>query len=36
MAPIRNAWPRNQPIFESLMADADPAVAQWLRSGKPK
>jgi hypothetical protein len=36
MAPFRNAWPRNQPIFDSLVADADPVVAQWLRSSKPK
>ena len=32
----RNAWPQNQPIFESLVADADPAVAQLLRAGEPK
>jgi hypothetical protein len=36
MAAYRNAWPQNRPIFESLMADADPAVAQLLRSGQPK
>ena len=36
MAAYRNAWPRNQPIFESLVADVDPAVAQLLRSGQPK
>jgi hypothetical protein len=36
MAAYRNAWPQNQPIFESLVADADPAVAQLLRSGQPK
>jgi len=36
MAAYRNAWPQNQPIFESLVADADPAVAHLLRSGQPK
>ncbi|MGH6812208.1 MAG: hypothetical protein ACREDM_07635 [Methylocella sp.] len=36
MAAYRKAWPQNQPIFESLVADADPAVAQLLRSGQPK
>jgi hypothetical protein len=36
MAAYRNAWPQNQAIFESLVADADPAVAQLLRSGQPK
>ncbi|MDQ6702346.1 MAG: hypothetical protein M3Z96_04160 [Pseudomonadota bacterium] len=36
MAAYRNAWPQNQPIFESLVADADPAVAQLLRSGQAK
>ena len=35
-AAYRNAWPQNQLIFESLVADADPAVAQLLRSGQPK
>jgi hypothetical protein len=30
MADYRNAWPRNQPIFESLAADADTGVAQFL------
>ncbi|MGB6176032.1 MAG: hypothetical protein WBF43_06785, partial [Methylocella sp.] len=33
MAADRNAWPRNQPIFKSLVADADPAAAQLLPSG---
>jgi hypothetical protein len=36
MAAYRNAWPRNQPIFESLVADADTGVAQLPRSGQPK
>ncbi|MGH6839624.1 MAG: hypothetical protein ACREDT_12665 [Methylocella sp.] len=36
MAAYHNAWPQNQPIFESLVADADPATAQLLRSGQPK
>lgn len=36
MAADRNAWPRNQPIFKSLVADADPAAAQLLPSGQPK
>jgi hypothetical protein len=36
VAAYRNAWPQNRPIFESLVADADPAVAQLLRSGQPK
>jgi hypothetical protein len=36
IAAYRNAWPSNQPIFESLVADADPTVAQLLRSGQPK
>jgi hypothetical protein len=36
MAAYRNTWPRNQPIFDSVVADADPAVAQLLRSGQPK
>ena len=36
MAAYRNAWPQNQPIFESLVAAADPAMAQLLRSGQPK
>ncbi|HEY8032959.1 MAG TPA: hypothetical protein VIF02_11450 [Methylocella sp.] len=31
-----NAWPQNRPIFESLVADADPAAAQLLRAGEPK
>jgi hypothetical protein len=36
MAAYRNAWRQNQPILESLEADADPAVAKSLRSGQPK
>ena len=36
MAVYRNAWPQNQPIFEALVADADPAAAQLLRSGQSK
>jgi hypothetical protein len=36
MAAYRNAWPQNQPVFESLVAAADPAMAQLLRSGQPK
>jgi hypothetical protein len=36
IAAYRNAWPQNQPIFESLMADTDPAVTRLLRSGQPK
>ena len=36
MAAYRNAWPQNQPIFESLVADADTGVAQLPRSGQPK
>jgi hypothetical protein len=36
IAAYRNAWPQNQPIFESLVATADPAMAQLLRSGQPK
>lgn len=32
----RNAWPQNQPIFESLVTDVDPAMAQLLRSSQPK
>ncbi|MGH6800588.1 MAG: hypothetical protein ACRECZ_04075 [Methylocella sp.] len=36
MTAYRKAWPQNQPIFKSLVADADPAVAQLLRSGQPK
>jgi hypothetical protein len=32
----RNAWPQNQPIFESLVADVDPAVAKLLRPSEPK
>ncbi|MGH6794674.1 MAG: hypothetical protein ACREDH_05635, partial [Methylocella sp.] len=35
IAAYRNAWPQNKPIFESLVADADPAMAQLLRSGQP-
>ncbi len=36
IAAYRNAWPRNQPIFESLVAGADLAAAQLLRSGQSK
>ena len=36
MAAYRNAWRQNQPILKSLVADADPAVAQLLRSSQPK
>ena len=36
IAAYRNAWPQNQPIFESLVADVDPAVAKLLRPGEPK
>lgn len=36
IAIYRNAWPQNQPIFESLVADVDPAMAQLLRSSQPK
>jgi hypothetical protein len=36
IAAYRNAWPQNQPIFESLVAGVDPTVAQSLRSGQPK
>jgi hypothetical protein len=36
MAAYRNAWPQNQPIFESLVADADTGVAQLPRAGQPK
>ncbi|MGQ0444215.1 MAG: hypothetical protein ACT4O2_03565 [Beijerinckiaceae bacterium] len=36
LAAYRNAWPQNQPIFQSLVAAADPAMAQLLRSGQPK
>jgi hypothetical protein len=32
----RNAWPQNQPILESLLADLDPAMAQLLHAGQPK
>ncbi|MGH6869577.1 MAG: hypothetical protein ACREDA_12060 [Methylocella sp.] len=32
----RNATPQNQPIFESLVADVDAAVARLLRSGQPR
>ena len=36
IAAYRNALPQNQPIFESLVADVDPTVAQSLRFGEPK
>ena len=36
IAAYRGALPQNQPIFESLVAGADPAVAQLLHSGSPK
>jgi hypothetical protein len=36
MAAHRNAWPQGQPIFESLVADANPAAGQLLRSAQPK
>jgi hypothetical protein len=36
IAVYRHAWPQNQSIFESLVADVDPTVAQLLRSGQPK
>lgn len=36
VAAYRNALPQNQPLFESLAADVDPAFAQSLRSGPPK
>jgi hypothetical protein len=32
----RNAWPQNQSLFETLVADVDPAFAQSLRSGAAK
>lgn len=32
----RNAWPKNQPIFESLIASIDPAAVQLLGSGQAK
>jgi hypothetical protein len=36
MAAHRNAWPRGQPIFESLVADTNPAAGQLLRPAQPK
>lgn len=36
IAAYRNAPPQNQPIFESLVADIDPAVAQLLRTSQSK
>lgn len=36
IAAYRNALPQNQPVFESLVANVDPAVAQLLRPGPPK
>jgi hypothetical protein len=36
IAAYRSAPPQNQPIFESLVADIDPAMAQLLRSSQPK
>jgi hypothetical protein len=32
----RKAWPQNKPIFESLVADVDPAMAKLLRPDEPK
>lgn len=36
IAAYRNAWPQNQPLFESLVAGVDPAAAQLLHSDQPK
>ena len=36
IAAYRNALPQNRPIFEQLVADVDPTVAQSLRLGEPK
>ncbi|HUB64979.1 MAG TPA: hypothetical protein VL996_11150 [Methylocella sp.] len=36
LAAYRTAWPQNQPIFESLVADIDPGLAQLLRSSQTK
>jgi hypothetical protein len=36
IAAYRDALPRNQAVFESLIADAEPAVGQMLRSNPPK
>lgn len=36
IAAYRGALPQNQPVFEALVADIDPAVAQMLHSGQPK
>jgi hypothetical protein len=36
IAAYRNALPQNQAVFESLITDADPALAQMLRSSPPK
>jgi hypothetical protein len=36
VAAYRGALPQNQPIFESLVADVDPASVQLLHAGQPK
>ncbi|HUZ90873.1 MAG TPA: hypothetical protein VMU78_03080, partial [Methylocella sp.] len=35
IAAYRGALPQNQPIFESLVADVDPASVQLLHAGQP-
>lgn len=32
----RNAWPQNQPLFEELVADVDPELAQSLSPEQPR
>ncbi|MCI0600302.1 MAG: hypothetical protein L0Y60_12420 [Beijerinckiaceae bacterium] len=36
IAAYRSAWPQNQPIFEALVAEIDPGMAELLRSGQAK
>lgn len=36
IAAYRNAWPQNQPIFEALATEVDPAFGQALRAAQPK
>jgi hypothetical protein len=36
VATYRKAWPQNQPIFENLVAEIDPAVATLLSSPQSK
>jgi hypothetical protein len=36
VAAYRNAWPQNQPIFETLVAEIDPAVATLLSAPQSK